>query len=65
MLVPIKPNQILIDGNSTPKSLKNCKTFINGEEKIKVISAINEKIDVINSYHRDNCHAHLNHYKIL
>ena len=37
--LPIKPNLILIDGNSTPKSLKNCKTIINGDEKIKVISA--------------------------
>ena len=37
--LPIKPNLILIDGNSTPKSVKNCKTVINGDEKIKVISA--------------------------
>ena len=37
--LPIKPNLILIDGNSTPKNLKNCKTIINGDEKIKVISA--------------------------
>ena len=35
----IKPNLILIDGNFVPKGLKNCKTIINGDEKIKVISA--------------------------
>ncbi len=35
----IKPNLILVDGNFAPKGLKNCKTIINGDEKIKVISA--------------------------
>ena len=35
----IKPNRILIDGNFAPKDLKNCKTIINGDEKIKAISA--------------------------
>ena len=29
----------LIDGNFVPKGLKNYKTIINGDEKIKVISA--------------------------
>ena len=35
----IKPNLILIDGNFAPSGLKNCKTIINGDEKMKVISA--------------------------
>ena len=35
----IKPNLILIDGNFSPKGLTNCKTIINGDEKIKEISA--------------------------
>ena len=35
----IKPGLTLIDGNFAPKGLKNCKTIINGDEKIKVISA--------------------------
>ena len=35
----IKPSLILIDGNFAPKGLKNCKTIVNGDEKIKVISA--------------------------
>ncbi len=35
----IKPSLILIDGNFAPKGLKNYKTIINGDEKIKVISA--------------------------
>ena len=35
----IKPGLTLIDGNFTPKGLKNYKTIINGDEKIKVISA--------------------------
>ena len=35
----IKPNLILIDGNFAPKGLKNYKTIINGDEKIKIISA--------------------------
>ena len=30
---------ILIDGNLAPCGLKNYKTIINGDEKIKVISA--------------------------
>ncbi len=35
----VKPNLTLIDGNFAPKGLKNCKTIINGDDKIKVISA--------------------------
>ena len=35
----IKPNLTLIDGNFAPKGLKNYKTIVNGDEKIKVISA--------------------------
>ena len=35
----VKPNLTLIDGNFAPKGLKNYKTIINGDEKIKVISA--------------------------
>ena len=35
----IKPSLILIDGNFAPKGLKNYKTIVNGDEKIKVISA--------------------------
>ena len=35
----IKPGLTLIDGNFAPKGLKNYKTIINGDEKIKVISA--------------------------
>ena len=35
----IKPELILIDGNFAPQGIKNFKTIINGDEKIKVISA--------------------------
>jgi len=35
----IKPKIILIDGNFAPKGIKNFKTIIRGDEKIKVISA--------------------------
>ena len=35
----LKPDLTLIDGNSAPSGLKNYKTIINGDEKIKVISA--------------------------
>ncbi len=35
----IKPELILIDGNFAPEGLKNFKTIINGDEKIKSISA--------------------------
>ncbi len=34
-----KPDLILIDGNFAPKGLINYKTIINGDEKVKVISA--------------------------
>ena len=37
--LPVDPDLILIDGNFAPKGLKNCKTIINGDEKIKEISA--------------------------
>ena len=35
----IKPQLILIDGIFAPKRIKNCKTIINGDDKIKCISA--------------------------
>ncbi len=35
----VKPSLTLIDGNFAPKGLTNYKTIINGDEKIKVISA--------------------------
>ena len=35
----IKPELILIDGNFAPQGLKNFKTIINGDEKVKAISA--------------------------
>ena len=35
----IKPKLVLIDGNFAPKGVKNFKTIINGDEKIKCISA--------------------------
>ena len=35
----IKPELILIDGNFAPKGIKNFKTIINGDEKVKSISA--------------------------
>ena len=35
----VKPGLTLIDGSFAPKGLKNYKTIINGDEKIKVISA--------------------------
>ena len=38
-LLPIQPEKILIDGNFAPAGLKNFKTIIKGDEKIKVISA--------------------------
>ena len=37
--LPVKPSLTLIDGNFAPRGLKNYKTIINGDEKIKVISA--------------------------
>ncbi len=35
----VKPGLTLIDGNFAPEGLKNFKTIINGDEKVKVISA--------------------------
>ena len=35
----VKPELILIDGNFAPQGIKNFKTIINGDEKIKSISA--------------------------
>jgi len=35
----VKPELVLIDGNFAPKGLKNFKTIINGDEKVKSISA--------------------------
>ena len=35
----VKPDLTLIDGNFAPSGLKNYKTIVNGDEKIKVISA--------------------------
>ena len=35
----VKPSLTLIDGNFAPVGLKNYKTIINGDEKVKVISA--------------------------
>ena len=35
----VKPSLTLIDGSFAPKGLKNYKTIINGDDKIKVISA--------------------------
>ena len=46
----VKPDLILIDGNFAPIGLKNCKTIINGDEKIKVISAAS----IIAKVYRDN-----------
>ena len=46
----VKPGLTLIDGNFAPKGLKNYKTIINGDEKIKVISAAS----VIAKVYRDN-----------
>ncbi len=46
----IKPDMTLIDGNFAPKGLKNYKTIINGDEKIKVISAAS----IIAKVYRDN-----------
>ena len=46
----IKPSLTLIDGNFAPKGLKNFKTIINGDEKIKVISAAS----IVAKVYRDN-----------
>jgi len=46
----IKPDLTLIDGNFAPTGIKNYKTIINGDEKIKVISAAS----IIAKVYRDN-----------
>ena len=46
----VKPDMTLIDGNSAPRGLKNYKTIINGDEKIKVISAAS----IVAKVYRDN-----------
>ena len=46
----VKPDLTLIDGNFAPKGFKNYKTIINGDEKIKVISAAS----IIAKVYRDN-----------
>ena len=46
----VKPSLTLIDGCFVPKGLKNYKTIINGDEKIKVISAAS----IIAKVYRDN-----------
>ena len=45
----VKPELTLIDGNFAPRGLKNYKTIINGDEKVKVISA-----PIIAKVYRDN-----------
>ena len=45
----VKPGLILIDGNFAPQGLKKFKTIINGDEKIKSISAAS----IIAKVHRD------------
>ncbi len=37
--LPLKPELILVDGTFAPNGLKNCKTIVKGDEKIKCISA--------------------------
>ena len=46
----VKPDLTLIDGNFAPSGLKNYKTIINGDEKVKVISAAS----IIAKVYRDN-----------
>ncbi len=46
----VKPSLTLIDGSFAPQGLKNCKTIINGDEKVKVISAAS----IIAKVYRDN-----------
>ena len=46
----VKPDLTLIDGNFAPNGLKNYKTIINGDEKVKVISAAS----IIAKVYRDN-----------
>ena len=46
----IKPDITLIDGIFAPKGIKNFKTIINGDEKVKAISAAS----IIAKVYRDN-----------
>ncbi len=46
----LKPTLSLIDGKFAPTGLKNFKTIINGDEKIKVISAAS----IVAKVYRDN-----------
>ena len=46
----IKPDLTLIDGNFAPKGIRNFKTIINGDEKVKVISAAS----IVAKVYRDN-----------
>ena len=46
----VKPDLTLIDGSFAPSDLKNYKTIINGDEKVKVISAAS----IIAKVYRDN-----------
>ena len=46
----VKPKLVLIDGTFVPKGIKNYKTIINGDEKVKCISAAS----IIAKVYRDN-----------
>ena len=46
----VQPDLTLIDGNFAPSGLKNYKTIVNGDEKIKEISAAS----IIAKVYRDN-----------
>ncbi len=46
----VKPQLVLVDGSFAPKGCKNCRTIINGDEKIKAISAAS----IIAKVFRDN-----------
>ena len=46
----LKPDLTLIDGNFAPSGIKNYKTIINGDEKIKAISAAS----IVAKVYRDN-----------
>ena len=46
----VKPDLTLIDGNFAPSGLKTYKTIVNGDEKIKEISAAS----IIAKVYRDN-----------
>ena len=46
----VKPQLVLVDGSFAPKGCKNCRAIINGDEKIKAISAAS----IIAKVFRDN-----------